>query len=317
MPNGQSNGQPLIIDPTDLEEVHQALPCAPALNSWDTDDRNILVLHYEPHPAHEVPEYATQHHVLPIWSFNSQAKIEARLDDRSYDGMFGNGASGLIPANFNHWAVWDRDIILTVVFLHPKFVEQVASDLAKGGLVELIPKHNTEDIVLSQLGWLLKSDLEHGCPSGHLYRDSIATALAARIVSYHSVCSILRKPALQGLSAQRLQTVISYIHDFLEQDIRLVDLAALVGLSEYYFCRAFKQSVGVSLHQYIIQQRLEKAKQLLQYRHLTLAQIAQECGFSSHSHLTQQFERVFGISPKVMRSQGQDFDNLEAQESES
>jgi AraC family transcriptional regulator len=292
---------PLIIDPTELQDVQQALPCLPTLQSGGTDNRGMLILHYDQHPAHAVPEYATPHHVLPIWGVDSQAEIEARLDDRTYCGLFGKGACGIIPAHFTHWAVWDQAIALTVIFLHPAFVEQVALEVTNGTPIELIPKHNADDPVLSQLGQLLKLDLEAGHPSGRLYQDSIATALAARLVSHHAVCPLPSKPQACGLSHARLQVVISYIQEHLNQEIRLMELAALVGLSEYYLCRSFKQSMGVSLHQYVIQQRVERAKHLLKRRDLTIAHIAQECGFSSHSHLSQQFKRYVGVSPKALR----------------
>ena len=296
-----SHQQPLLIDPTELQEVQQALPCLPSLQGDGLDGSGLLVLHYDQHPAHELPEYATTHHVLPLWGLDSQAEIEARLDDRNYCGLFGRGACGIIPAQFTHWAVWDQSIALTVMFLHPGLVEQVTLDMTEGRPIELIPKHAADDPVLSQLGRLLKLDLEVGHSSGRLYRDSIATALAARLVSHHTVCLLPTKPQTHGLSPARLQTVISYIQEYLSQEIKLTDLATQVGLSEYYLCRSFKQATGISLHQYLIQQRVERAKHLLKRRDLTISYIAQECGFSSHSHLSQQFKRHVGVSPKTLR----------------
>lgn len=297
-----TNEQPLTIDPVELIEVQQALPHSPTINNWAAKDRGLLILHYEKHPAHEVPHYSSKYHVLPIWGRQSHAEIEAGLDNRSYRGEFGHGANGIIPAECNHWAVWDRDITLTVLFLHPELVEQVALDVTKSRRVELIPKHDTDDLTLSQLGLLLKADLESDYPSGQIYRDSLTTALAARLISHHSVCPIETDLRVNGLSSRRLETLVSYIQEYLDQEIRLVDLAKLLDLSEYYLCRSFKQAMGTSLHQYIMQQRLERTKRLLLNQDLSIAHIAQLCGFSSHSHMTSQFKRAFGISPKLWRS---------------
>lgn len=309
-----SGNSPLIIDPTELSDVLQALPRTPTLNSaavnnGESPDSGVLVLQYDQHPAHEVPEYATPYHVIPIWSFDSQAEIEARLDDHLYRGLFGQGASGIIPAGFSHWAVWDRAITLTVIFLHPAFVEQVASETTGGNRIELIPKHQTNDPAVTQLGLLLQQDLAEGQPRGTLYRDSLATAFAARLVSNHSIVATSVNLPDEELSDHRLQTVVNYIQDSLDQEIRLITLAELVNLSEYYLCRAFKRSMGISLHQYLIQQRVERAKSLLKRRELTLAEIAQRCGFSSHSHLTRQFKRWLGATPSELRSQAQDCDS--------
>lgn len=296
-----SNHQSLLIDPTKLQDVQQALPCLPALNSYNVNDEGILLLHYKRYPAHELPAYAAKYHIVPIWGLDSQAKIEARLDDRDYRGMFGRGASGVIPAQFEHWAVWDQAIDLTVVFLHPKLIEQVAEQNVKGGRIELMPKHDTYDPALTQLGLLLKADLEAGYPSGKLYRDSIVTALAARLVNHHATCPICPESSVAGLSNARLQIIMNYIQDYLEQEIKLADLARLIDLSESYLCRAFKKSTGISLHQYLLQQRIERAKRLLKHSHLNLTEIAQHCGFSSHSHFTLQFKRFVGVLPSQMR----------------
>jgi AraC family transcriptional regulator len=296
-----TNEQPLTINPVELLEVQQALPYSPTCNNWESKDRGVLILHYEKHPAHEVPHYASKYHVLPIWGRQSQADIEAGLDNRPYRGRFGNGANGIIPAECSHWATWDRDISLTVLFLHPGLIEQVV-EVKKGRAGNLIPKHDTGDPTLSQLGLLLKADLEAECPSGQIYRDSLATALAARLVSHHSICTIEPQVQGNGLSSQRLETLVNYVDEYLDQEIRLINLAKLVDLSEYYLCRSFKQAMGISLHQYIMQQRLERTKRLLLNPDLSIAQIAQLCGFSSHSHLTSQFKRCFGVSPKLWRS---------------
>lgn len=297
-----STNQTLIIDPTKLGDIDQVLP-TPTLVSSPANHQGILLMQYDQIPAHEVPEYSPLHHVVALWGMQSQAKLETKFDDNyRWQGMFGQGAAGVIPAGMNHWAVWDRPIALTVLFLHPIFVKQIASDLAIGDRIELIPKHDTNDPSLTQLGLLLKTDLEEGHQSGLLYRESLATAFAARLLNHHAVCRVTT-PSTSGLSSQRLQILLDYIHESLAQDLSLADLAKLVGLSKYHLCHVFKHQMGISLHQYVIQQRVERAKQLLKHRGMTITAIAQDCGFSSHSHLTRHFKRLVGVTPQVARSQ--------------
>lgn len=294
--------KPLIIDPTKLGDIDRVLP-TPTLVSSPTKHQGILVTQYDRIPAHEVPEYQPLHHVVAVWGMQSQAKLETKFDDRyRWEGMFGQGAAGVIPAGMKHWAVWDRPIALTVLFLHPMFVQQIASDLVMGDRIELIPKHDTNDPSLTQLSLLLKTDLEEGHSSGLLYRESLATAFGARLLKHHAVCRIAT-PSMSGLSSQRLQMLLDYIHESLGQEIGLTDLAKLVDMSKYHLCRVFKHQMGMSLHQYVIQQRVERAKQLLKHRGMTIADIAQDCGFSSHSHLTRHFKRLVGVTPQVARSQ--------------
>ncbi len=81
----------------------------------------------------------------------------------------------------------------------------------------------------------------------------------------------------------------------------MAELASVIGISPTYFASLFKQAMGISPQQYIIQQRVERAKLMLLKTDLTIADIALQVGFSSQSHLTQQFKRLTGITPKQIR----------------
>lgn len=83
--------------------------------------------------------------------------------------------------------------------------------------------------------------------------------------------------------------------------IKLTDLAQLLDMSQFHFSRLFKQSIGITPHQYLSQQRVERAKQLLKKTDHSIADIAFECGFSSHSHLSKQFRQFTGVTPKAYR----------------
>ncbi|AFY73804.1 DNA-binding domain-containing protein, AraC-type [Synechococcus sp. PCC 7502] len=103
-------------------------------------------------------------------------------------------------------------------------------------------------------------------------------------------------------SSYRLKSTITYIHDHLHQNINLEMLAGAIGMNPSYFCRVFQQDIGCSPYQFIIQQRVEKAKTLLKNRELTISDIALQCGFANHSHLDRHFLKIVGITPKAYRS---------------
>jgi AraC family transcriptional regulator len=98
-----------------------------------------------------------------------------------------------------------------------------------------------------------------------------------------------------------LQQAIDYIHTNLDRDLSLAELASDVNISPTYFASLFKQATGISPYQYVIRQRVERAKVMLTKTNLTIADIALQVGFSSQSHLTQQFKRVTGLTPKQVR----------------
>ena len=103
------------------------------------------------------------------------------------------------------------------------------------------------------------------------------------------------------LRPYRLSQAIDYINDHLDDEIKLANLAAVVGISQYYFCQLFKQSMGVAPYQYVIQQRVERAKDLLRQKKVAIADIALECGFANQSHFTKHFRKVTGTTPKAYR----------------
>lgn len=96
--------------------------------------------------------------------------------------------------------------------------------------------------------------------------------------------------------------VLDYINEYLDQDIRLTDLAQLLGMSQFHFSYLFKRSLGIPPYQYLLQQRIERAKQLLKQTDKSIVNIAFACGFNSHSHLSKQFRQLTGMTPKAFRA---------------
>ena len=105
----------------------------------------------------------------------------------------------------------------------------------------------------------------------------------------------------KGLTHTQLQQVLDYIHAHLERDLSLAELAEVINISPTYFASLFKQAIEVSPHQYVVQQRVERAKLMLSKTDLAIADIALQVGFSSQSHLNQQFKRLTGMTPKQVR----------------
>ena len=73
-------------------------------------------------------------------------------------------------------------------------------------------------------------------------------------------------------------------------------------MSQFHFSRLFKQSLDISPHQYVTKQRVEKAKTLLNKNDRLITDIALECGFNSHSHLSKKFRQLTGMTPKQYRN---------------
>src|SRR5258708_31768098 len=110
-------------------------------------------------------------------------------------------------------------------------------------------------------------------------------------------------PSRGGLSPALARRICEYVESHLDQKISLDTLASMAGLSQHHFARAFRRSVGMPPHGYLLQRRLEHVEQLLRHTKLPLSEIALAVGYSDQSHLAQHFRRVTGVAPRLSRWQ--------------
>ena len=108
-------------------------------------------------------------------------------------------------------------------------------------------------------------------------------------------------PNRGGLSPARTHRICEYINSNLDQNMGLEALAEMAGLSIHHFARAFKQTVGMPPHCYVLQRRIEHAQKMLRNTDLPMSEIALSAGFSDQSHLARHFRRVTGVSPGAVR----------------
>src|SRR5258707_10659185 len=104
-----------------------------------------------------------------------------------------------------------------------------------------------------------------------------------------------------GLAPWQVRRVKEVLEARLDGKIGLEDLALECGLSRCHFARAFKKSTGKPPHRWLMEQRLGRARELLLKSKLSLAEIADACGFADQSHFTRCFFAATGAVPSEWR----------------
>ena len=289
------------LDLTSQKEAARVLPHLPLVASYHTGWKGLTFTHYC-HPPHETVEHCLLQHSLVITDPKSCFQAERRLDGKLKRYAHGNGRVDVIPAFLNHWTNWNQEVEFSVIAICPTLLSQTTQELTQRE-IELIPQLSIKDPVIQQLALSLKIEIQTGCMSGKLYGESLGIALAARLIQNYAVSKPSLEVKASGLSQLQLVRVIDYMKANLAQDLSVLDLATLTRMSESHFSRSFKQSVGIAPYQYLMQQRVERAKQLLRQQSIQISDIALDCGFANQTHLTKVFHQIAGTTPKTYQKQ--------------
>jgi AraC family transcriptional regulator len=178
-----------------------------------------------------------------------------------------------------------------------------ASDGAYGE-VELHPRRKFVDARLGALVAAAHAEMVVGFSSGRLFLDSIEQAMAIALVNGHAVRHRPAQMYRGGLGSARLRRIKELVHAKIEDDLGLDDMAQSVGLSTAHFARMFRKSTGETPHQFVLRQRIERAKEMLRAPNARVLDVAVACGFKTQQHFAQVFRDVCRVSPTEYR---QDF----------
>jgi AraC family transcriptional regulator len=248
-------------------------------------------------PAHDTGEHRHQMHILTM--VTSGTPINQAIDGQAQQNLVGHNNAFILPAGAVHRCDWQQNIEFMFVGLDPYVFVKVGQDLINPDRMELIPHFATiEDPLLQGILLTLKQEMITNGLKTPLFIDQLKTTLVMHLLRSYGVRKVEIATYSDGLPRYKLNQVVDYIAAHLDQNLELDDLAQQVGMSQFYFSRLFKQSLGTTPHQYVIQQRVERAKQLIQKGQLSLIEVALECGFANQGHLNRHFKRLLGVTPK-------------------
>lgn len=205
------------------------------------------------------------------------------------------------------WALDGQTSENVKVLLRRDFVGRVASEAGiDPDRVEVLDALNASDTKAERILTMFLEEVRSGGLGGGLYARSLAGALAVHLLREHSSLGGQDRRKVEGepeggLSGRALKRATDYVGDNLAGEISLAEVAGAANLSERHFSRLFKESTGVSPHQYVIRRRVEKAKDLLAGTDLRVVEVALLCGFAHQGHLARHFGRLIGATPARFR----------------
>lgn len=252
-------------------------------------------------PANETPEISFLQHIIAVHVDKYLVKGERLIEGRVVKGTYTNGKIAIYPAYMIQRMNWDKEIEFINLSLEPKLLVNYVDECIDSNKIEILPQFAIEDAVIYSLGLALNKEIESDNNHSLLYAESAATMLAVHILRHYAVQKPIIKDFTGGIPRSQLKLVIEYIEDNLQRNLSLIELAKIVQMSPNYFVRLFKQSTGVTPYQYVLDCRINKAKELLKNRKLTLAEISQQLGFYDQSRFTNTFSKRMGITPKKYR----------------
>ena len=158
-----------------------------------------------------------------------------------------------------------------------------------------------DDATIAHLGWAVLPAVRNPGQANQLFLDHVFLALGTHVAQTYGGLRPPSRPVAGGLAPWQVRRAKEIFSAKLDNGVALKEVARECGLSLSYFSRAFRRSVGVPPHTWLLQHRIEVAKEKLRDRQLSVSQVALACGFADQSHLTRVFTRMVGLSPAAWR----------------
>ena len=192
----------------------------------------------------------------------------------------------------------------SLVFYLPRAALDAIADEANAPRIRDLsyePGAGVNDVTISRLGSLLLPALSHPDQANPLFVDHVLLALGMHIAQTYGGMRPMSRPARGGLAPWQERRAREILRANVKRGVALKEVARECGLSAGHFSRAFRRTLGVAPHKWLIEQRVVLSKEKLRDDGLSLSDVATECGFSDQSHLTRVFRQTVGVSPGAWR----------------
>ncbi|WP_119419893.1 helix-turn-helix domain-containing protein [Desertibaculum subflavum] len=227
-------------------------------------------------------------------------RVTCHGDSLVHRRLQAQGDIDIVPAGTAGYWEDDGPASALVLRLPHDFLRVAANDMGLDpARAALARRMQIRDARIESFGWNLKAELEARRPGHRLYAESLCQALAVHLLRHHAkgkAAVVVRA----GLTRRQLARVLRLIETEMDRELPLARLAKAAGLGLSQFKALFKQSVGLTPHQYLLRRRVEQARHLLEAERMPIAEAAAATGFAHQSHLARNMRRLIGVTPRQL-----------------
>lgn len=237
-------------------------------------------------------------HYISI-TLDGSTEVERNLSGDRDTAQFTPGHSLIMSAGQpNAWR-WDRPTEEVHFYLCPELLRDMAASIGLTD-VELIDRFGFSDPELQRLARALLTELRAPDIGSRLWVESLTNVLGLHILRHHCRSGRIHlDPA--GLTSAQIRRVEDFVTSNLGENISLAEMAGVAGVSRFHFAHMFKRSMGMPPHRWLVERRLDRAKELLRSTDRSVTEIAFEVGYHSQSHFGLVFRRATGMTPRAWR----------------
>jgi AraC family transcriptional regulator len=264
-----------------------------------SDASSGVITFWRHDPLHDVVRPMTDHVIM---AFPAEPVRFERRDGKAFvNGMTRPGTVTVIPAgSSSRWDIYQPLSVLQL-YLPQTTLHRVAHEAGTTAPGDLVERTVHSDPITSRL-LLSAADALEGCATlDALFRHQLMDLLATRLLAAHAGSPAIMKPAMGGLSPRVLGRAIERLRSDSDADVSLAALASDAGLSRFHFCRAFRESTGLSPHAWLRQHRLDQAMNILRDTDASVASVAATLGYSSQTAFAAAFRKLTGEAPSDWR----------------
>jgi AraC family transcriptional regulator len=282
--------------PADVE-MSRVLKTKPV--SMASDPSSGAITFWRHDPLHDVVKAMADHVIMAFPA--GPVRFERRNGKEFVNGMTRPGTVTVIPAgSSSRWDIY-QPLDVVQLYLPHTTLQRVGDEADMAAPGDVVERTVHPDPVTARLLLSVADALDGSEALDSLFRYQLTDLLATRLLAAHVGSPTAFRPAIGGLSPQVLSRAIERLHSDSDADVSLAALASDAGLSRFHFCRAFKESTGLSPHAWLRQHRLERAMNMLRESDDPIVSIAAALGYSSQTAFAAAFRKLTGATPTDWR----------------